>query len=278
VPRVIIDGVPTEVPANMIFQDDGQTPLLPAGRIFTEDDIARARQEEKDKLYSSIERNNTELTQLREQVGSLTAAEQRRQAQLEEEQARLEEEARRQEQSTMEPQALVQQQRQEFDQRIQQMNQDWEQRFQESEQQRQIAEAQAAKEREFATLRDYTLSQVEANKDNIAPQLLPWIQGNTQAEVDASIQRAVATTNEIVADLQQAQIPDPTQQVQQPFSAQPPTLPGTRPTGGPANTDPSAGFQQLTVEQINAMPMQEYAKLRPQIGIGGQNNNRGLFG
>jgi hypothetical protein len=60
--------------------------------------------------------------------------------------------------------------------------------------------------------------------------------------------------------------------------AQPPVTPGTRATGGPGNIDPAGQQQTLTSEQIANMDMSQYAQLRPKLGIGGQSNNRGLFG
>ena len=287
-PKVrLADGTVVDVGSDAIFADDGQTPFAQqslsneavSGRMFSEEDVARIRQEEKDKLYSQIERNNEELTNLREQVGSLTAAEQRRAAQLEEEQQRLADEARRQEEENLDAKSLIQRKDEEWNQRLSSMEQTWEQKLQQAEEERRAAEALAAREREFGELRDYTLSAVEANKDKIAPQLLGWIQGNSKEEVDAAIQRAIQTTDQIAEEMQQA-LGQQTQQFgdQQTQTPAPPVLPGTRATGGPANTDPAAQFQQLTAEQIANMPMDQYAQLRSRIGIGGQNNNRGLFG
>jgi hypothetical protein len=279
----MINGVLTDIPFDAIFADDGTTPLTLAqqavsGRTFSEDDVARIRQEEKDKLYSQIARNNEELTALREQVGSLTAAEQRREAQLKEEQERLEAEARRKEEEDLDARSLVERKSQEWQQSLDQVNSQWEQKFNESEQQRLAAEALAQREREFGELRDYTLAAVEANKENIAPQLLGWISGNSKEEVDAAIQRAIDTTNQIMEEVQQVV----GQPQQQPFvvdqQPQPPVLPGTRATAGPANSDPAGQTQQLTAEQIQNMSIDQYAALRQKMGIGGQGQNRGLFG
>lgn len=280
------DGSFMDVGADAFYADDGTTPLTLAqqavagGRTFTEDDVTRIRQEEKDKLYSQIERNNNELTSLREQVGSLTAAEQRREAQLQEEQQRLAAEARAAEEQELDAKSLIQRKEQEWEQRLQEASQTWEQKFSEIDQQRQAAEALAAREREFGELRDYTLAQVEANKDKIAPQLLGWISGNSKEEVDSSIIRAIQTTDQIAEEVQQTfgQQQSGVQVSGDPTQAQPPAIPGVRSTGGPANTDPSAQFQTLTAEQIANMPMDKYAALRRQIGIGGQSNERGLFG
>ena len=284
-PKVLIDGNLVEVPTDALFADDGTTPFatltagVPGnGPTFTAEDVERVRKEEKDKLYGRIDSLQSTIDSLNEQVGGLSAEEQRRKAQAEEEQKRLEAEARAREAEELDAKSLIQRREQEFQERITSMEQDWSKRFEEEQQQRQQAEALAAKEREFSELRDYAASQVEANKDNIAPQLVQWVNGNSREEIDASITRAIETTNAIAEEMQQI------------VGGQPGVLPGSQPTppvtppgvravGGPANVDPAGlGQQTLTREQIADMPMDQYAKLRGQLGLGGQGNNRGLFG
>lgn len=281
------DGNVVEVGNDALYNDD-DTPFTPTlsqaatGQTFTADDLARVRQEEKDKLYGKIDTLTQELNGFKEQVGSLTAAEQRRQAQAEEEKTRLEAEARKREEEDLDAKSLLQRREQEWQQQIQGLEQTWEQKFQQAEQEREQALALAQKEREFADLREHIAAQVEANKDKIAPQLLGWITGNSREEVDAAVARAIETTDAILADIQQSQpgaVP-PGVAVQPGAQPTPPVLPGTRAVGGPANVDVNAqyGTQQLTPEQIANMDMAQYANLRKQMGIGGQNNNRGLFG
>jgi hypothetical protein len=288
VPKVLIDGNLVEVPATALFNDDGATPFVPpaspapTGRVFTEDEVAQIRQQEKDKLYGRIDTLQNNISQLTEQVGGLTAAEQRRVAEMEQEQARLEAEARRAEEQGLDPSDLIERTRSEFQQQIEQVNSTWEQKWQEAEQQRLAAEAAAAKEREFGALRDYTQQQVAARKDEIDPRFLPYITGNSREEVDAAITRAVESTNEIFAELQQAMaaqqpggllVPNPGQPPAPPAA---PALPGTRVTV--PGQDPAQQTQTLTAEQIAAMPMDKYAQLRRQMNIGNQSNDRGLFG
>jgi hypothetical protein len=290
VPKVrMTDGSFVDVGADALFADDGTTPFTPAplstqavtGRVFSEEDVARIRQEEKDKLYKQLDENRQELARLNEQIGSLTAAEQRRQAQLEEEQQRLEAEARAQEEKDLDAKSLLERREQEWNSQLTSLQQTWEQRFEQSEEQRKAAEALAQREREFGDLRDYTLAAVEANKDKIAPQLMGWIGGNSKEEVDASIARAVETTDSIANEMQQMlghPLVDPNQQYVQVGQPVPP-LPGTRTTAGPTNVDPAGQqVQTLTAEQIANMPMDQYAALRSKLGIGGQGNNRGMFG
>lgn len=280
------DGSIIEVGADSLLTDDDQPLVLPTGPVFTAEDMARARTEEKDKLYGRLESTNQELAALRDQIGSLTAAEQRREAQLVEEQQRLEAEARAAEEKELDAKSLIQRKEQEWQQQLQQTTQTWEQKFAEEQQRREAAEALQQREREYNDLKDYAQAQVQANAEKIAPELLPWITGNSKEEIDAAIVRAVETTDQITAQFQQAmqvQPPQDPNMVQsqvpgQPVVPAPPALPGTRVTGGPVNQDPGAQYQQLTAEDIKNMPMDKYAQLRGQMGIGGQGQNRGLYG
>lgn len=292
-PKVLIDGNLVDVPADALFADDGQTPFAQqapatpvAAPALSEEAIAQITQQVAGELDSRLEGVNSRLEDLSGTVGSLTAAEQREKARLEQEQAALEAEQRRQEEEGLSAQELVARARAEWDNTLTQKEQEWNTRFTEQEQARQQAEALAQKEREFANLREYIAGQVEANKETIAPQLLQYIGGNTQEEVDASVARAVQTTNDILAEIQAAnggQQVDPAQvvvpQVPQQQVAAPQQAFVTRAAAGPGNFDPTGlGQQTLTPEQIANMPMSEYANLRSRMGIGGQGQNRGLFG
>lgn len=286
------DGSFVDVGTDALFNDDGQSPFVPATtpplqpgeRFFTEADLQKAREDEKGKLYGEISRTTEELTSLREQVGTLTSAQQAEQQRLEQEKARLEAEARQREEQELDAKSLIERRSEEWNQTLAQREQEWQQRFEQAEQARQAAEAVAAKEREFGELRDYTLAQVEANKDKVHPSLLNWVSGNSKAEIDAAIARAVETTDQMAAEFQEligGQQVNPLNLQpgqQQVVVAQPPVTPGTRATGGPGNSDPAGQQQTLTAEQINNMDMASYAQLRGKLGIGGQSNNRGLFG
>lgn len=275
------EGQVVEVGADAIFNDpEGTNPLqIPTGPVFTSEDIERARQQEKDKLYGRIDNLTSEITNLTQQVGGLTADQQREKARLEEERAAAQEEARRQEEQGLDPNTLIERTRNEFQSTLREKETEWNQRFEAERQERERLQAERDKERQFNSLREYALAQVEANKDNIAPQFLRFIEGNTEAEIDAKIAQAVESTNEIAAEMQQAfqqqQDPQVQQQQQQQQTQQPPV--GTRATGLPGSFDPTQQ-RQLTAEDIANMPMGEYAKYRQQVGIGGQSQERGLFG
>lgn len=293
------DGSIVDVAADALFADDGTTPFAPStpgvaesalnpatGRVFTQAEVDKIREDEKNKVYGRLEEVQNELTQTREQIGTLSAEAEARKKALEAEEQRLEAERKRQEEEGLSAKELVRRSREEWEQQFSAKEQEWNTRWSEAENARLAAEAAAAKEREFTNLRDYVQQQITVHKDDIAPQLVPYIVGNTQEEVNASIQQAINTTNEIAAEMQQAmglgQIP-PNQQAfvydqQNPQQVQVPG-PGTRPFAPGAQVDPAGAQQQTyTAEQIAAMPMDKYAQFRQQAGIGGQSNARGLLG
>jgi hypothetical protein len=280
------DGSIIDVELNNLLSDDGTTPFAPpspTGRVFTEEDVARIRAEEKDKVYGRLEAVQSELASFKEQVGSLTAAEQRREAQLVEEQKRLEEEARQKENEELDAKTLLQRREEEWKAEQARLEQQWNERFQTIESEKEQERVLREKEREFNDLKEYAQQQVAANSENIAPQLLQWISGNSRDEIDAAVARAIETTNALVEDMQQTintqQIDPSTGQPYQQVVAPPapPATPGTRVTAAPGS-DPGAQYQTLTAEQIKQMPMDQYAKMRGQLGIGGQSQNRGLYG
>lgn len=279
------DGQVVEVGNDALLNDDGtpfvltnpQTTPPPGTQYFTAEDIARARSEEKDKLYGRIEALTTEINGFRDQVGTLSAAEEQRQQQAEAERQRLEAAARAKEEEELDAKALLQKKSEEWAQSLDTVNKSWEQKFAEEQKRREEAEALRAKEAEFNDLRDYAQAQVTAHTEDIAPQLVGWIQGNSREEIDAAVARAIETTNAIVADMQASQQQVvPGQQIPVPAAPQVPV--GVRATGGPGNTDPAAFQQTLTAEQIAAMPMDQYAKLRGNLGVTRGNNNQGMFG
>jgi hypothetical protein len=128
------------------------------------------------------------------------------------------------------------------------------------------------KEREFAEIQQYIRERVAQERDEIAPELLDLIGGNTKEEVESSIVSVKERTQRIAASMQQA-LQDTRSQMR-----------GVSPTGyapvGPMDTD--ASNQQLTPEDIRNIPWEKWSDpaFRAQVGLGGNGgqNNRGLFG
>lgn len=232
-------------------------------RVFTESDIAKARKEEKDKLYTQIESLKNEwataqqtLKELQEQKAQeLEEAERKRRAKESEVKAKKEEE--------MSAKALL-------EAKLKETNDTWEDRFTKLQQEREQERALLAKEREYNELVDYRNTQLQANADDIAPQFHNFIMGDTKEQIDNAIAQAKAATQSIFDEVAAAR------QQQQPQQR------GVSTTGytalGPL--EGTLGQKTYTPADINAMSMAEYAKFRQESGLAGNDaaRSRGLFG
>lgn len=255
------NGAQSPAPSPAAFQH-GAT----GERTFSAEDIARARKEEKDKLY-------TELTSLKDQFSSaqktlqeiqdqkaqeLAAVEQKQAEKLAAETAKKEEE--------MSAKALL-------EKKLQETTQTWEEKFSQLQAERDAERALAAKERQFNELVDYKNAALQANVDNIAPQLYGLVKGETKEQIDIAIAQAKEATEAIAAEVAQAR-----QQQQQTVQQRG----GVTPTGytvlGPM--DGAVGQKTYTPEDINKMSMAEYEEFRKQSGMAGNDaaRSRGILG
>jgi len=252
------NGAQSPAPSPSAFQH-GAT----GERTFTEADIAKARKEEKDKLYSELEslKNNwataqSTLKELQEQKAAELAEVQRKQEEKEAAaQAKREEE--------MSAKSLL-------EAKLKETNDTWEARFTQLQEERESERALAAKEKAYNELVDYRNSQLQGNAADIAPQFHPFIQGETREQIDNAIAQAKAATQSIAQEVQAAQ-----QQGQ-------PNNRGVSATGytalGPL--DGTMGQKKYTVDDINNMSMAEYAKFRSEVGVASSEaqRNRGILG
>ena len=216
----------------------GQTQNPETGRVFTQDEVERFRQQERDKLYPRIEELTTEVRTLREEREAEKRA-------REEEEARQAEAAREAEESDMDVRELIRKKETE-----------WTEQMQEIRRESERAQALLEQERRFNAMQEYKRQKLEAHEDDIMPHLRPYVDGTTEEEIDASIQRQIETTQAIMADVAQAQ-----QQQQQ-------QVPGTRVTapgdGGPIEQT-TASTRNFSAEDIANMPPAEYAKYRDSL-------------
>jgi hypothetical protein len=221
----------------------------PAGQ-FTETDIAKARQQEKDKLYPQIEA-------LKERVAQIDAIEQQRAAADAARVAAEEQAARTAAEADLSAKDLLEQRTSEIMARLD-----------EESNARKNAEALLQREREYQQLEAYKTAQVAANAEHIIPDLIDLVGGNTPEEIDASIAGLAARSAAILGAVQAAQ-----QSARQ-------DLPGTRttlPAAGPMDTN--LGTNQFSPEQIAAMSANEYAQHRSRLlGSAASGGGKGLFG
>jgi len=205
-------------------------PIQPTGRTFTEEDIERARQQEKDKLYPRLSAMETELKTFREEREQAAA-----------ERTRLEHEAaearRLQEEGEMEVRDLLTKRETE-----------WTARFDALEQQREADKAVWDRERELAEVETYRRERLEQEAEFIMPELRDFVQGNNPQEIDASIEAIKLRTQAILDNITQASS-------QLPRGAAP-----TAPPVGPMEQMPS--YESLTPDDIRNMDMETYKRYR----------------
>lgn len=235
-------------------------PVAPPEQYFTVAQLEAARQQEKDKVYGRMTAAEELARAMQAEVETLKA----KQAEYDAEKKRVQDELdaakKKADEEKMTASELIAAREKEFAERQAQF-----------ERQMMTRQAELEKEQQYLSLRDYISRRVneEVAQDNIAPEFLDYITGNTEAEVEASITKAKDKTASIAGA--KANI----------LGTQAPSLPGVSPTGfGP--TGPLEQFtgqqQELTPEQIGALSMAEYAQYRAARGIDKAGKDRGMFG
>ena len=216
----------------------GATQNPATGRTFTEAEVEAIRQQEKDKLYGRIDELGTEIRTMREEREAEKRA-------RDEEEARKIEEARKASEGEMDVRELIGQKEQE-----------WNERFNKIQEEARLAQAALDQERRLGALKEFRDGLIAQHADDIMPHLVPYVGGNTEEEIKASVQQQIETTGKIMADLAAAQ------------QAQQAAVPTTRVTA-PGDAGPleqtTTGQRQYSAEEIAAMNPTEWAKHRDQF-------------
>lgn len=224
---------------------------------YTADDIAKAREQEKAKLYPQLEKMKEELSSLKREREEAAAREAERQARIAEEETRAAQLKKEQEENELSFKDLLKKKEQEFQSQL------------ENERlERERAIALLDQERKFQELMNYRQSRLEQERDNIIPELIDLIEGDSQDAIEQSIN----TLKE-----KSARILDSAQQAMQSARAQMAGPRITAPAAGPldTNSDP----QSLTPDSIRDMSLADYAKQRAKLlGNAANNRGQGLFG
>lgn len=241
----------------------------PTERTFTSDDLERARQQEKDKVYQRLEQERKQREAFETQVNELLEREKKQQEEQAERQRQADEEAKKQAEAEMSAKELLEEREREWNNRFEKSQASFEERLNQVNQEREAERALLEKERELSALQGYIQRRVAEENDNIAPQLRDFVTGNTQDEVDHSIELIKAKSAELAEAAQTA------------FQQARSRMPGVSPTGytptGPMEVEGST--RSYSAQDIQNMDMAEYAKLRQQIpGLNGSQTNRGMYG
>lgn len=232
-------GVPvleTEPVVSIPVAPPAQDPPGQAQPTFTADDLAKARKEEKDKLYPQIE-------ELKRTAAELLADKKDREKAAKKAQEEAERAAKAKEEAEMEVRDLLARKEQE-----------WNDRFESIRREQEMALALAEKQAEVNRLMQYRNDRLQEEAENIMPELIDFIGGNTEQEIEESIARAVAKTGAILGNI--------TAHAQQQRAG----MRGASVTAPPVGPlENQGGTRQLTPEDIRNMPPTEYAANRDAL-------------
>ena len=224
-------------------------------KFYTDEDLARVRSQEKDKLYPQINNLKEELDALKREREEEAARRAANEAALAT--AAAEEEKRKQEEELGVRDLLKVKE------------QEWQEQLEHERQERERAFALLEREKTFAEIQSYRNQRLEQERDNIIPELVDMISGNSSEEIEASIQGLKAKSSSILEAAQQA------------MQAARRDMTGTRvttpPNAGPMDID--TGTRQFSADDINNMSLNDYAKYRSQLlSPTAQGRSQGMLG
>jgi len=248
-PEVVESTVPS--PAELFAEEA----LLPNTDKVAEA-IQKARAQEKDKLYPQLNKLQEEISLLRrerEERQALDAqrAEKRKQREAERE---AEKKAKAEEEMS-------------FKKLLKTKEEEWASKLESERVERERAFALLEREREFQELQQYRQQRLEQERDNIIPELIDLISGNTRDEIEQSI-----------AGLKErsAKIFDSVAQVAQQSRKEMTGSRITMPASGPLDNDSDS--RMYSPDDISKMSLQDYAKNRSKLIGNSKNSGQGLFG
>ena len=223
-----------------------------AARTFTEDDVEKIRQQEKDKLYKRLEDSDGRVKSLEDQLSTLANESEVSKAEA----ARLakaESDAlRKREEEELSAKELITKRETEFDEKLKVVETEWEGRLAKIEEERASQEAMLEKERRYRELETYLGRRMVEEEEYIIPELRDLASGTTEDEIDNSIAILKDRSSAILESIQQ--------------STQPSGLRGspvTAPPVGPMETQTEQ--QTLSAEDIRNMPMEQYMQMRDRL-------------
>jgi len=233
---------------------DAPTVTTTSSKFYTDEDLAKVRSQEKDKLYPQIDKLKEEVENLKkekqeeaarkaaDEAAKMAAESAKQQAQLEDE---------------LDAKSLIKVKEQE-----------WSEQLERERTERERAFALLERERDFANLQSYKQTKLEQERDNIMPELLDLVSGNTAEEVDASLESLKERSARILESAQSAM-----QNARKEMTGTRATLP----PAGPLETNTEQ--RNFTAQDIASMSMNEYAKYRDKLmSDTARGKSKGLFG
>jgi hypothetical protein len=219
-------------------------------KFYTDEDLAKVRSQEKEKLYPQIDSLKEELLSLKKEKEEEAA---RRAADAEAEAARVREAAL----AELDSKSYA-------DARLTELQEQLERERVERER----AFALLEREKQYADLQAYRQEILEQERDNIIPELVDLISGNTREELAASVEGLKERS---------ARILDSAQAAMQNARKEMKGTSITTPPAGPMETNSEQ--RMLSPEEIAALPMNEYAKYRSRLlSPKAQGRTQGILG
>jgi DNA repair exonuclease SbcCD ATPase subunit len=255
-PGETLDTVTIDVPVDpqQAISDPLNTSMNPAtGKMFTADEVEAIRKQEKDKLYKEISKQDERVKTLQEQI-DLFNKEREEQARIAEDLRQREEAERKaREREELSAKELLLKTEDEFQSKLNSAQQEWEQKFAVLESEKAAQAALLEQERRFQELESYKSRRIQDEQDNLMPELVEFIKGNSEEEIESAISAVAARTSAILSNIQQA---IPQNRVR-----------GVPPTGYPPNgpVENMTEQQTYTAADIANMSNQEYAKVRDRL-------------
>jgi len=224
---------------------------------FTAEDIAKARAQEKQKLYPQMEKMQEELAKAKALAEDLASKEEQREAERTTKNAERAAKKKQEEEQELTFKELLSKKEQEFQSQLDAERLEREKAF-----------ALLERERQFQDLMSYRAQRIEQERDTIVPQLIDLVSGNTQDEIEQSIATLKDKSAGIMQDVQQATANAKQQMVGARVTA---------PASGPL--DNNSEQQSYSPESIRDMSLAEYSKQRAKLlGTAASNRGQGLFG
>jgi hypothetical protein len=224
---------------------------------FTAEDIKKARAQEKDKVYSSMEKMKEELASLKKERDERELQSQKRR----EERSAREAEKAKQEQEEAEKEMS-------FKELLKVKEDEFKTQLERERAERESAFALLEREREYQELQTYRQQRLEQERENIIPEMIDLIQGNTADEIESSIANLKDKSARIFESVASASQQTRKEMVGARITA---------PANGPLDND----SDQISVspDDLRNMSLSDYAKNRAKLlGSAGTNRGQGLFG
>lgn len=223
-------------------------------KVFTEDEVENIRKQEKDKMYKRLEEADARVKAMEEQMNLIASEREQARKEAEERAAKEAELLRQREIEELSAKELLLKKEDEFNQRINSVETEWQERLANIEAQRQAQEALLEKERQMQAIEHYRNQRIQAEQDNIIPELIDLVAGNSESEIEESISLLRERSSAIIESIQQATV------------QQQGRLRGVSPTAPPVGpTETQTEYQQLSADDIRNMSMEQYAKMRERL-------------